>query len=424
MRDNMHNIIIFGAGMDGKRLLSQLEMENIAYFVDNDPQKQNTDIKGITVKNPDILKSVVDKMNYDIVISTQQYAEAIKKQLKEIGWQNYFLSYEYLIKCMFEQCYSQKRVILMNTHTGTNIGDHFITNAEILFFQKYLPEHGIVEISADLITRGLLYIRQYIKKDDIIAITGGGFLGSLWLEGGEENVRAIIQSFPQNKIVILPQTLFFENNTNGKYQKELSVSIYNKHSNLYICLRDRNSMKTAREIFGKHIKLYYFPDMVTIMNCCNIISDRKDIAFCFREDKESVLDQNQIKKIFINDFSNMVNRISMHEMAPLNAGEREKILYDKIQEIKSYKLVVTDRLHCMILCAITGTPCIAMDNLSKKVSGVYQWIKDNPYIYMVHDMEELNHVLKGIDLSRTFFYSSRDLEKYFKQLSVLFVNNI
>ena len=34
----------------------------------------------------------------------------------------------------------------------------------------------------------------------------------------------------------------------------------------------------------------------------------------------------------------------------------------------------------MIFAYITGTPCYVFDNLSHKVSGVYEWIKDCGYI--------------------------------------------
>ena len=52
--------------------------------------------------------------------------------------------------------------------------------------------------------------------NDIILITGGGFLGSLWLYNGEENVRNILKEYPDNKVIILPQTIYFEKNKRGE----------------------------------------------------------------------------------------------------------------------------------------------------------------------------------------------------------------
>lgn len=60
-------------------------------------------------------------------------------------------------------------------------------------------------------------------------------------------------------------------------------------------------------------------------------------------------------------------------------------------------MVITDRLHGMIFAAITGTPCIAFDNISKKVSGVYKWIESLEYIKVVNSFEEFVDAYNYID---------------------------
>ena len=50
---------------------------------------------------------------------------------------------------------------------------------------------------------------------------------------------------------------------------------------------------------------------------------------------------------------------------------------NKINEFADVQLVITDRLHSMIFSIIGGTKCIAFDNKTKKVSGVYdEWLKN------------------------------------------------
>ncbi len=44
--------------------------------------------------------------------------------------------------------------------------------------------------------------------------------------------------------------------------------------------------------------------------------------------------------------------------------DRMEELNSKFAEFLSSGLVITDRLHGMIFAAITGTPCIALDNKS------------------------------------------------------------
>ena len=58
--------------------------------------------------------------------------------------------------------------------------------------------------------------------------------------------------------------------------------------------------------------------------------------------------------------------------------------------------MVTDTLHCMVSAAITGTPCIAFDNLSGKVQGVYQWIKNLPYIWICNEISEFEGLVQSV----------------------------
>ncbi len=67
---------------------------------------------------------------------------------------------------------------------------------------------------------------------------------------------------------------------------------------------------------------------------------------------------------------------------------REKTLQSKLNEFGSAKIVICDRLHAMIFAAITKTPCIAFDNVSKKVSGVYKWIEGLDYVKCVNNLDE------------------------------------
>ena len=67
-----------------------------------------------------------------------------------------------------------------------------------------------------------------------------------------------------------------------------------------------------------------------------------------------------------------------------------------MSEFASCKLVITDRLHGMIFSAITGTKCFALDNLSKKVSGGYEWVKDLGYITLCKDTDELMELLNEV----------------------------
>ena len=55
--------------------------------------------------------------------------------------------------------------------------------------------------------------------------------------------------------------------------------------------------------------------------------------------------------------------------------EKEKLTFENEHQL-------TNRLHCMIFAYLSKTPCLAFDNKSKKVSGVYEWIKDCEFIQL------------------------------------------
>ena len=79
----------------------------------------------------------------------------------------------------------------------------------------------------------------------------------------------------------------------------------------------------------------------------------------------------------------------MHWSCVIDNDAKEDIINKKITEFKSAKLVITDTLHCMISCAISGTPCIALNNLTGKVQGVYEWVKHLEYIRYCDTVEDV-----------------------------------
>ena len=96
--------------------------------------------------------------------------------------------------------------------------------------------------------------------------------------------------------------------------------------------------------------------------------------------------------------------------------EREQSVREKLEEFSQAELVITDRLHGMIFSAITSTPCIAMDNLSRKVSGGYEWLKYLEYIQMVEpETISMDSVKKMLDYNGKG-YSRQPLEQYYGKI--------
>ena len=81
------------------------------------------------------------------------------------------------------------------------------------------------------------------------------------------------------------------------------------------------------------------------------------------------------------------------------------------------KVVITDRLHGMIFCAITKTPCIVTRSLDHKVIESYKWIKNLNYIRLVEglDFDKINPIIE--ELSNLEKFDELDFDKlYFDKL--------
>jgi pyruvyl transferase EpsI len=158
---------------------------------------------------------------------------------------------------------------------------------------------------------------------------------------------------------------------------------------LSLYFREKKSYSKALELFDTS-KIRICPDIVLYNNYQNE-NLRKDVLVCLRHDEESVMDDRDRQEILDCVF-NLGRRVRMWDTClahGVSLAERVAVVEKGIREVPGYSLVVTDRLHCMIFCAITGTPCIALDNKNSKISSSYEWIKDLGFVSCVDDISLL-----------------------------------
>ena len=119
----------------------------------------------------------------------------------------------------------KKKIFLTNTPEHGNLGDQAITLAEYNMFSELLPEYAVIELSSDLINSiSKRKIRKFIGNAPVF-VHGGGFLGTLWLNE-EYAFRKVLESVPDNKIVILPQTITYSDDGAGRTEKEMDARVY------------------------------------------------------------------------------------------------------------------------------------------------------------------------------------------------------
>lgn len=318
---------------------------------------------------------------------------------------------------------NKKRLILLLVPTHGNIGDQAISCCERTFLENYFEGYEVIEISDFCWEYENKIAISNIKKDDCLLIHGGGFLGDLW-EDVEQQFREIIKEFPDNKIVVFPQSVFFGDNEHGREQADISSRIYTQHPCLFLCVRERNSYECVKNnsLIRDMNNCFLMPDIVTYYKRdFSKYTRSKRVLLCFRNDKEKVTDSEMEKSIIEILLSAGLEFSYTDTVVPYNifGDRRNEEVSKKLQEFAQCRFVITDRLHGMLLSAISGTPCLFMDNCSKKVSGTYEWIKNLEYIKPLKDIESLKTFISSLEGGQVYHYTNEHLLPYYDKLAQL-----
>lgn len=297
---------------------------------------------------------------------------------------------------------SKKNIFLIYTPVHPNMGDQAIRRGEKKFFKSFFSGYSLIEIK-ELLWKNckINAIKRIIRQKDLIMIHGGGYIGDLWMTG-ENDFKQIVESFPENKIVAFPNTAYYSDTKDGSLLLEDDKKFYEQYKNIVFHLRDKASYKLMCGMVGEK-RCFYKPDMALILKPGYEFS-RKDILFCIRKDHEKVQSAENIEKLkqFLEQSGFCVKYTDTVKIADRafsrNQRKRDKVFEDTLAEFAGASLIITDRLHGMVLSAINKTPCIATDNISKKVSGVYEWIKHLDYIRVAKiediDADMIENLLK------------------------------
>lgn len=340
--------------------------------------------------------------------------KVIKSLIHSLWLKKKYYIYKNVIKNEFNDIPSKKRIVLIGSPEHDNLGDHAISVAECKFIKEKLPEFCLIEITNNSYRYASKYLKKFINKNDIIMLTGGGLMGSLWPEE-EKMITDILESFCENRIVIMPQTVFFSDDDYGIHEAQKLKDAIERCRRLYIFCRD---MKSCNLFEDMDITAYCMPDMALYLKYDDNNERHDYIGVCFRNDKECCLEKN-VKKYVLEELSRIGEIKNLSTIAPhhIQVADRETELKHILDEISCCKLLLTDRLHAMLFAVITKTPCIAFDNLSNKVSGVYNWISDCNFIYCVKNKQEFKDAFSKLN---EFDKSKCDYElpdKYFDELA-------
>lgn len=353
--------------------------------------------------NPTLYSFIYPRVHFLLRKTKQKLPQKIKNKL---GYYKMYIRGYKKTKHLYEKSSGKNRIFIIGTPTHGNLGDQAIAYAEQKIVEDYFSDYEICEINALDIIKHLKSLRNNIKKDDILVLHGGGNLGNQYVEE-EELRRKIILQFKNNKVILFPQTIYFTDDAVGKVEFNKTKAIYGKHKDLTLVSRENTSYEIMKQAFINN-KVILSPDIVMYLNKTHPKYIRNGALTCIRKDVESILsveNREKIKNMLEINYDNLIITDTMAELTTsenrvvkymVNRNQRKKMLNRKWDQFKKAELVVTDRLHGMVFCAITSTPCIVIGNYNHKVKDTYKWIEKLNYIKFVDNIDEIPKLIEEL----------------------------
>ena len=292
-----------------------------------------------------------------------------------------------------------------------NVGDHAQVIAIRAWLDKHFSQLHIIEMDKDQGHYFLLALRWLVNADDIFFLHSGGNLGDRG-KWSERMRREIIQTFPRNQIISLPQTIFFSDTPQGKAEQAISQRIYSNHPNLTIIGRDPRSGELAAELFPQ-AKSFCMPDFVLSLplRYAEPSTDQTKVLLCLRLDNESALTAEQRQEIGDSLPYDCTYYDTTLEQA-IDLEQREKTLDETLAKFLAADVVVTDRYHGLIFTVLCQKPCVVLRTVDHKLTSAIHWFKDIPNVIFAENLADIpklvEHCLqikesKSIDWSETYF---------------------
>lgn len=299
-----------------------------------------------------------------------------------------------------------------------NLGDVAITYAQEAFLKKYLPDYHIIDLPISKTIEAIHAVKKCIAPGDLITTVGGGNFGNRY-DQIEFYRQLIIETFPDHKIVAFPQTIEFSEDSVGKDALEVAKKVYQAHPTLVLGAREKRSFDEMHQDFPKN-KVTLSPDIVMSLDKREPKKQRQGAIISMRMDSEKKLNPTEESLIL----SELEKRYPYPERWDTHIGTSQMTMEERINSLhkiwdafRGAELVVTDRLHGMIFCYITGTPCLVFQNSNHKIVSSHHWISFSPRIRVVPEVNiaTLNNAMDELKNSLQSEDGYKDLSSYYQE---------
>lgn len=293
---------------------------------------------------------------------------------------------------------NKKRIYYLDAPDYGNLGDQAIALAIRKFSEKEFPEYEFVEILQCEVVSYMKWLKKTIAPHDLIFLTGGGNMGNKY-RMYEATRRYVIEKLPKNKVFVFPQSVDFTNDIFGRVSMKASCAHYNL-PNVRLFVREKVSLSKVCKAMPKAVLV---PDIVLSLSIPEaLINSHKNntLGICLRNDMEGVLNTDDKEAIYAfgrAKASNDVMMLSTASCAPtITENNREEVVFQRLSDFSKCKLIITDRLHAMIFAVVTKTPCVVFDNKNHKISGTFNFIKDNSAVVLINNIGQLDEAVEQV----------------------------
>lgn len=219
---------------------------------------------------------------------------------------------------------------LLDTPNYKNIGDNLIWAGELAFLKR---------LSFNMVYTANMYLCNFSKIpiESTILLQGGGNFGDLW-RTSQEFRNKVVANCKNNKIIIFPQTVFY----NDKTLLKKDAQLFAQHPHLTICARDHISYAILKQHFS-HNNILLLPDMAFCLSLDKNLSEQETgkALLMKRVDKELNTDID-IKNILSSNLNNTGRKIHIKDWPTYNLGKqaaRIDAISDTIQRKISERMI-------------------------------------------------------------------------------------
>jgi exopolysaccharide biosynthesis predicted pyruvyltransferase EpsI len=324
-----------------------------------------------------------------------------------------------------------KRVFYCGITIHPNLGDlaqrYCITN----WIRENYSEHELLMLESDLIVnskytnRFFAHLKQIYGEQDVIIIQSGYCTQDL---GGNHPLmhRLICEYMQDAKILMMPQTIYFQHEKN----KRICAENHNKAKNMLFLARDFVSYDMAKDMFPD-IRVKAFPDIVTtLIGTIKFDNKRNGVCLCTRNDGEKLYTKEEINALAERFEAEGVVVKQKDTQAKQKVQELVRNLKfyieSEIESYSNYQVAITDRYHGTIFSLCAGTPVIILKTTDHKVTTGADWFKGvyDDYVYVAEDLNDAFNKSKEV-LSKNLDHQLNPYFKteYYDKLKALFESN-